>query len=193
VEPRWSGVRVLAHFADRQATFVDEDGEDCTAEFADVATALSGAAGADDLILDGWLTVQATQPGSTDPDNGVDAPSAGAMMMQMMVGSRILRASPPKHRLDPNTPIAFVAIDLLRVDGTALLDVPLLERKRLLESCVRPEGLIRVTPFVRHPIGSFVATWRGMGFDGLVYKSANSRYLPGAANNDCTSVPMPIK
>ncbi len=88
-------------------------------------------------------------------------------------------------------PIAFVAVDLISLDDEPLLEIPLLERKRLLES-VLPEGArVRRTPYVREPAGSFIVTWRSLGFGGLAYKEANSRYHPGAPNDDWSLIAMP--
>jgi hypothetical protein len=50
---------------------------------------------------------------------------------------------------------------------------------------------VRRTPYVRKPAGSFILTWRSFGFGGLAYKAANSRYLPGDANDDWCMAPMP--
>ena len=33
------------------------------------------------------------------------------------------------------------------------------------------EELVRITPFIRPPLGSFVATWRSAGFGGLAFGS----------------------
>jgi ATP-dependent DNA ligase len=193
VEPQWAGVRILAHFADGRTRFIDEDGEDCTDEFAEVAAAVTASAEAGDLVLDGNLTVHPTQADTLSPDPGVRTPTMGATLTQFVAGDRLARQLTPKHRLDPETPIAFVAVDLLRIDGQSLLDVPQLERKRLLESALRSTEIVRVTPFVRHPIGSFLSTWRGMGFEGLVYKAANGRYRPNTRNDDWAYFPMPIR
>ena len=72
-----------------------------------------------------------------------------------------------------------MAIDVLRLDGDSLLDVPLLERKRLLDSVVTPSDLVRVGAYVRPPLQTWIATWRRLGFVGLSYRAANSRYHPG--------------
>jgi len=193
VEPQWAGVRVLAYFADGRTRFVDEDGEDCTDEFAEVAEAVAAAAEAGELVLDGNLTVHPTQADTLDSDSAVPTPTMGATLTQFVAGDRLVQQLTPKHRLDPETPIAFVAVDLLSIDGTSLLDVPLLERKRLLESGLRSTDIVRVTPFVRHPIGSFLSTWRSMGFEGLVYKTANGRYRPNTRNDDWAYFPMPTR
>ena len=72
----------------------------------------------------------------------------------------------------------FMSVDLLRIDGTTLLDVPLLERKRLLESVIVPSALLRVSTHVRPPFNTWVATWKAMGLRGGILKAANSRYHP---------------
>ena len=90
---------------------------------------------------------------------------------------------------DPSRPIpgkdvAFVALDLLTVDGLRLFDIPLLERKRLLESVVRQSPLVRLGPWVTPPIDAWLRTWRASGFKGAMLKSANSRYVPGTRTQD---------
>jgi ATP-dependent DNA ligase len=193
IEPGWSGLRVLAHYDGGAMRLADEDGIDCTAEFAAVAEALTTSALAGDFIVDGYLTVQATQVAAGKPLAEITAPTGGQVMTQWILGSRAARPSVQATRLDPDRPVAFVAVDLLRVDGTSLLDVPLLERKRLLDGSLSQTELVRVTPFVRPPIGNFLATWRGMGFDELAYKAANSRYVPNLASKDWSILPMPVK
>ncbi len=76
----------------------------------------------------------------------------------------------------------FVAVDLLELDGQELLDVPLLERRRLLESIVVQSPRVRVTPAVRHPVEGWLSVWSGLGFASYVAKHANSRYAPGQRN-----------
>jgi bifunctional non-homologous end joining protein LigD len=192
IEPGWSGIRVLARFEDGRTRFIDEEGVDCTDEFANVAEAVATAALAGDLILEGHLTVEPTQVVAGVPGVEIQAPTAGQMMVQMLAGNRIGRGARPQRHLDPDRPIAFVAVDLLRIDGTPLLDIPLLERKRLLDGSLAQTDLVRITPFIRPPMGSFITTWRSAGFIALAYKATNSRYLPSARNDDWSIVRMPL-
>lgn len=178
IEPGWSGLRVMARYEAGVARFADEDGIDCTAEFTAVAEALTAAALAGDFILDGYLTVQATQISAGKLLAEIAAPSGGQVMTQWILGGSAAKPAIQVARLDPDRPVAFVAVDLLRIDGTSLLDIPLLERKRVLDGSLTQGELIRITPYVRPPIGNFLSTWRGMGFGELAYKSANSRYSP---------------
>ena len=88
-------------------------------------------------------------------------------------------------------PLAFVAVDLLEVDRTPLLDIPLLERKRILDGIVGENLLIRKSMFIREPVNSYLLTWRTAGFRELAYKDPNSRYRPGADNDGWAMAPMP--
>jgi hypothetical protein len=63
------------------------------------------------------------------------------------------------------------------------MDVPLLERKRLLDTVLRPSRLVRVTPFVRPASApQTLITWATLGFSDLSWRAANSRYLAGREN-----------
>lgn len=208
VEPAWDGIRVLAHVASGRAALVDADGNDLAEAHPAIATELATTARADSLVVDGYLTDQARTSGvgvSLDFD---DTPGMGEHMAQFFLGkkgadfvagrgavpgratARPVAQAEAAAVAGPAT-ISFMAIDLLVLDDEPLLEVPLLERKRLLES-VLPEGaLVRRTPYVREPAGSFIITWRAAGFGGLAYKTANSRYHPGAPNDDWSLIEMP--
>ncbi len=153
---------------------------------------MTAAALAEDFILDGFLTVEPTQATAGVPLAELTSPTKGQMMTAWVVGGGVARPRATERPLDPDRPVAFVAVDLLEIEGSRLLDIPLLERKRLLDGALRPSELVRITPFVRPPIGTFLTTWRGLGFHALVYKAANSRYTPNARNDDWSVVSMPI-
>jgi ATP-dependent DNA ligase len=194
VEPSWGGVRVIARLELGRIRFFDEDGVECSDEFEDVGKALAEAARADDLILDGFLTIEPTQSTLGKNPAEPEAPGAAAMMATMLVGERVAGQRPKRRRLlDTDQPIAFVAIDLLRIDDTLLLELPLLERKRLLDGALSVGELVRITPFVRPPIATYAVTWRGMGFAEVAYKGANSRYYPAGQNDDWTIAPIPTR
>lgn len=208
VEPAWSGVRVLAHVAGGRASLIDVGGEDLGGAHPEIVRELTGGALADTLVVDGYLTDQALRSGVglvLDVDN---SPGMGEQVTQFFLGSKAAEyvgdrsrppgratagtVAPPTPKVDAGAPgIAFVAVDILALDDQPLLDVPLLERKRLLESVLPESDRVRRTPFVREPAGTFVTTWRSAGFGGLAYKSANSRYLPGAPNDDWALIDMP--
>jgi bifunctional non-homologous end joining protein LigD len=85
---------------------------------------------------------------------------------------------------------AYVATDLLEVDGEPLLDVPFQERHRLLESVIE-EGLqVRVGPVVKQPVAGWLAGWRRLGFTHVLARHQNARYRPGERANDFLRVPI---
>ena len=195
VEPNWGGVRLIARIgpdpdASAGITLTDEDGLDCTDEFAAQAQAIAAAARADELVLDGYLTVEPTQETVGVALPMVRPPTQGQVMTQIFTGTRPRRPEPPR-KLDAKRPIAFVAVDLLSIDGSSLIDVPLLERKRLLDGALEVGELARITPYVRPPIGSFALTWRALGFRELAFKPANGRYCPTAEPSDWATAMIP--
>lgn len=79
---------------------------------------------------------------------------------------------------------AFVAVDLLELDGERLLDVPLQERRRLLDSVVVPGERVRLSPLVKHPADGWLRSWRSAGFTHYLAKHQNGRYSSGAQADD---------
>jgi bifunctional non-homologous end joining protein LigD len=183
LEPFWSGVRVIAHVIVPTAgaggpdvALIEELGADVAGELPELRQALGRSVIALDAVIDGVITRQIDLDGV-----GVAAipemRSRPGMLIRSHADLEVLPRGgivPPEDARD-----GFIAIDLLQVDGTPLLDVPLLERKRLLESVVSPNELVRTSVHVRPPIESWIATWKAMGLRGGILKAANGRYVPG--------------
>jgi hypothetical protein len=200
VEPVWRGVHVIAAAEDGRAILL-EDGEPVT-DHEDIASALAAtiAATADGAILDGYLTKQAASE-QGDVYTGTDlAPSTGEFLTQTLVGKRRNRSEEllqeretetAARTFTPEDIVALVAVDLLWLDGAWLLDVPLLERRRLLEAVVPGDQLVRPGMYIRPPIDPWIGSWRAQGFGGVTFKAANSRYRPGETTTDWATAPMP--
>ncbi len=194
IEPLWVGVRALAAIDEAGAVLVDEAG--VTVEgFDDIVASLAEVARATGLVLDGFLTKQATQTAIA-----VNAWSDETPNMGSFIGLRRNRAVDTlKLREDAlaarsftvDDQISYVATDLLWVDDTSLLDIPLLERRRILESVLDESEVVRIGAFIRPPIMSWVGSWKAQGFRGLTYKAANSRYHPGEEHPDWAVSGMP--
>jgi ATP-dependent DNA ligase len=199
IEPLWSGSRVLAHVATGAAQFVDEEGAD-PAE-PEIAAALADAVAALEAVVDGYLTADPARTGEGIMlESGIHAPTAAQMTRQLLLGGNPDRDARAQALRDPEPEpeplgdhLVFVAVDLVALDGEPLLDVPLLERKRLLESVVVEADLVRVGIHVRPPIDPWVATWRSLGFRSAAYKAANSRYRPGERNGAWATVVLPTR
>jgi len=198
IEPLWSGERILLAMSspDAEPEFHDVDGETLEGTaLAAIAAELRPAMRTWSFVVDGYLTRQATMP-EQGTDQGIATPSAGQLVGQMMFGRRLAEAVSAKvasqeAATDANLPVCFVAIDLLAIDDDTLLDVPLLERKRILDGAFEERALVRRTPFIRPHVKGWMVAWRGMGFRELAYKAANSRYTPGRPNDDWAAVAIP--
>ncbi len=199
-EPLWSGRRVLAEIAADRVTLRDEDGLVLDG-YDRLRMALKEAAYATDLIVDGYLL-----PAPIRDTVGAEAlpgmettPTASQISRQMLLGGggtnkrREQRELAAAREVDlpPDAPTAMVAVDLLWLDGQPLVDVPLLERKRLLDAVLVDHELVRRTVLVRPPVEAWYAQWRALGFREYAVKAANSRYQPGGASDHWTTAPIP--
>ncbi len=183
----------------RSATLADEDG-DLIDGHADVVAALVDAAQAEHFVIDGFLTKLAARDGSGVYVGMDELPSAGQLAGRALLGVRRNRAEEAQQRtaadreartFGPDDAVTFVAIDLLWLDGESMLEVPFLERRRILESVLRESDLVRRGMFVRPPVDNWIGSWRALGFSGLSFKAANARYRPGVMSPDWVTAPMP--
>lgn len=196
VEPFWSGARVIAHISlvaaseppassdalpGTQLQLIEELGADVAPELPGLAEALARAVTAGRCVIDGVISRQVTL-------TGVGASPIAEMRHRpaLITRSRTeLDVLPRGSAAQQDEAVdGFVALDLLSLDGMSLLDVPLLERKRLLESIVEPGTLVRTSPILQPPIDSWVATWKSLGLRGGMLKAANSRYVPGGETTE---------
>lgn len=201
IEPLWTGLRVLAVVDGDRVTFRDIDG-DPIEEFDDVAGELAAARLADRLILDGYLTHQVLQEPAAIARRAAEAKSSDAPTMSQMWFGNLLRRggkkAPSVEQTERAAPVvdgdvALVMVDILWLDDDPLLNVPLLERKRILESAVGELRLVRRGTFVRPPVDTWLGSWRSFGFSRMSYKAANSRYLPGQQNPQWTVADVPAR
>jgi len=203
IEPDWAGLRAVAAIHSGKAEIYRYG------DRIDVPASLEEALGyafeAQDGIIEGHLTKQAF-------DTGVGAyPEADPVARPIFSMPRFLkrghndpfiigrrhqgeeeaRALGFLEALAAGEDHAFVAVDLLWLDGQDLTDVPLQERKRQLDTVLAQSRLVRVTPWTR-PAGSRMAgTWGTLGFEHVFWRGANSRYTPGAENPDFVVVNAP--
>ena len=202
VEPLWAGIRALAAIDAGDgggAELADESGEPIGG-YAEVLDALAAAVLSSGLVLDGFLTKQTAQD-STGVYLKVDAvPNLQSSVGHFFLGSRRnLAAEAAEKRaalrraetFEPDDVVSYVAFDLLWLDGESLLDVPLLERRRLLDTVLSESELVRRGTFVRPPLGGWIRSWRAQGFVGLTFRAANSRYVPGVASVEWATADMP--
>jgi hypothetical protein len=217
IEPLWPGRRILVHVRVGRSepdsiVIVDEDGLQL-AGHPEIRAALLVAVLAAEIVLDGYLIELPRREarGMFASGPAVAVPGLPQAARQLVLGSwgggpdRRRPSGPPARagaltadasagddRPPSVRPVAaLVAVDLLALDADVLLDVPLLERKRLLDSALEVGELVRLGPHVRPPAEAWYGQWRAYGFSGIAVKSANSRYNPGRPSNEWTIAPLP--
>jgi bifunctional non-homologous end joining protein LigD len=171
IEPYWSGDRLLASFDDGTVSVTDAHGDRVDDKFVEAAALLADAIDADAAVIDGIWTAQ--------PDVG-----NGAVLRRRaaMIEAGLIDEAPDPIEVAERP--AFVAIDLVELEGASLQEVPYQERRRLLESVLRARGRVRISPAVRLPFRPWLDAWRNDGFVSYVAKHVNSRYRPGQTAED---------
>ncbi len=202
IEPLWTGPRILVFVDGPTVRLTDGKGQSVEDQDEIVDSLRESTAGAR-VLLDAFLTPEPIQATAAIAARDlVTIPKPGQAMAQMLVGTRGNR----KDRLVKQQQevrqrsiegiedrLALVAVDLLWLDDESLCDVPLLERKRILEAVLPETDVVRVGIHVRPPIDAWLGSWRMFGFQRLAYKSANSRYLPGQKNHEWATAAIPAR
>ena len=105
-EVKWDGYRALGYVRGGEARLVSRNGNDLTGRFPEAAKELAKAVRSPECVVDGEVC-------ALDEEG---RPSFSAMQQGK-----------------PGTPIVYEAFDLLEVDGEPVVDLPLTERRALLE------------------------------------------------------------
>ena len=176
VEPCWKGQRLLARLEDGHVHLIGEDGQPADPDLGEAARVLEVAIDADQALIDGSWTAM--------PFVGEGSPAR--QRARTVAKNARTGAMPDPATLE--TRRAFVAWDLIELDGQLLHDIPYQERRRLLESVIIESIRVRISPAVRPPIRGWLAAWQADGFTHFVAKQPNSRYRPGETAPDWLQV-----
>ena len=156
-EVKWDGYRVEAVVRDGKVSLFTRNGHDAEAYFPRLLTPPTWIE-AREAIVDGEVVAL---DASGRPDFG---------LLQERLGAG--RGGSP-------VPLVFQAFDLLYLDGRSLLDVPLEQRKKLLELVIRPSARVQVAPAIETEGIAFFEAAKAQGLEGIVAKHRRSRYEPG--------------
>lgn len=171
-EPLWPGTRVVARVIDGRATLTDELAQPAGDELSEAAELIGPAVLARQAVVDGVWTAQPFVGDGSPARQWADTLEQEGLAEEVPNPIEVVRRR------------AFVAVDLLELDDEPLLDVPLQERRRLLESVIDETVQVRVSPSVKLPVEGWVEGWRANGFTHYLAKHQNSRYLIGERNDD---------
>jgi bifunctional non-homologous end joining protein LigD len=156
-EVKWDGYRVEAVVRDGKVSLFTRNGHDAEAYFPRLLTPATWIE-AREAIVDGEVVALDEQG---RPDFG---------LLQERIGA---------SRTGRPTALVFQAFDLLHLDGRSLLDVPLEQRRKLLELVIRPGPRVHVAPAIETEGIAFFEATKTQGLEGIVAKHRRSRYEPG--------------
>jgi bifunctional non-homologous end joining protein LigD len=159
-EPWWGGERALvwigpaAEAGGGEVRVRDAEGREVTAALPELA-GLAVRVAARSAILDGELVV-------VDAAGRADA----AELSRRLAGA-------------PGRAVAFLAFDLLHLDGRSLLSQPLVRRREALRRVLRPgDEVVAVPAIATEGIALFEAAV-AQGIAGILGRQRSSPYLPG--------------
>jgi bifunctional non-homologous end joining protein LigD len=164
VEMKWDGVRALAFIENGRLRLGSRTRKDISATYPELA-AMGHATDHKQLLLDGEVVA------FTD-----GRPDFEALQSRMHVSSPTQAV-----RLAQQTPVTYLAFDVLQLDGRPLTSLPYSERRALLEDIV-PNGSGWLTPpsFPGEDLDDVLTASVANGLEGVVAKRLDSRYEPGA-------------
>jgi ATP-dependent DNA ligase len=165
-EPKWDGFRCLAFRDGDKVELQSKSGQPLTRYFPELVEAVRGLK-AKQFVLDGEIVV----------------PSDGAFSFDALL-QRIHPAQSRVQKLAAETPALLIVFDvLLGADGKPLIDLPLQERRRDLETFAQKyfrDRRIRLSPAT--PKLSEAKAWLkrvGSTLDGIIAKRRDLEYRPG--------------
>src|SRR3954470_4546530 len=157
-EVKWDGVRALCFVDGKRVRLIGRSGKSMEAQYPEL-DAIAQHLNAKTAVLDGEIVAFDA--------NGV--PSFAEI--QPRIGARPQNVA----ALGKTNPVTFFAFDLLYLDGYDLREVALIERKRMLGSRIRAGGALRFSEHFDDG-GPLLDATREKGLEGVVAKSASSRY-----------------
>lgn len=162
-EFKYDGIRVQVHKLGDKLAIFSRKLEDITDDFPEILEDLKNFH--HDLILDGEIV----------PFKN-DAPLPFHELQKR------LRRKEIDHKILNDVPVALFVYDLLYIDGRNLLDEPLYERRRIIES-LGFKNSIKISYMKKvksaYEIEELFNLSKNIGHEGLVLKDPSSPYTPG--------------
>jgi DNA ligase 1 len=167
VEDKYDGIRIQAHVTPERVSLFSRTLSDVARAFPEIVESLRGLTGS--LILDGEIVAERD----------------GRVLPFRYLQTRLQRKDVAADLL-AEIPARYVAFDLLTLGDRVLLEVPLTERRTLLEQTLAGAGERTVAAAsalldARTPDDVYArfAAARERGHEGLMFKRSDSPYAPG--------------
>ncbi len=161
LEPKFDGVRVIAIVEPGSVVVTNRKGGEVTSHYPELvgmADALAPHAG----VLDGEV---------------VTFDEKGRTSFQRL--QRRMHVVDPSTRLMADTPVVFVAFDVLWLDGESLVDRPQTERRQVLDGLAIKGPHWQTAPVLDATPDELLEACRQAGLEGFMAKRLDAPYLPG--------------
>jgi len=167
-EPKWDGFRSIVTFDGSTSEIGSRGTKMLTRYFPELTKAFERMLPGP-CVLDGEIVLRS-------------GPAGAERLSWEALSQRIHPAESRIRKLAEETPAAFVAFDLLSLNGESLLDTPFAQRRAALENLVGALGdpihLTRTTRDVELA-RRWLVEFEGAGLDGVVAKPLAAAYAPG--------------
>jgi len=161
-EVKWDGVRAIAFLDHEEVRLQARSGLRCERQYPELAVIPHQVAAAQ-AILDGEIAV-------LDP--------SGVARFHL-IQPRIANSDPNSvAHLSRSTPVVYFVFDLLYLDGYDLREVPLSQRRELLQTIVTEGPVMRISAAFPGAGKEMLAAARENKLEGIVAKHAASHYEP---------------
>ena len=170
-EPWWGGLRALAYVGPASVPgagdvrVVDEVGRDVGSQLPELA-GMAVRLDARSAVLDGELV-------AVDDEGRAD----NAELERRIAGGS-------------GRAVAFLAFDLLHLDGRSLLTMPLTRRRDLLKRVLRPGDEVVAVPAIAAEGKALHSAAAAQGIAGILARQRTSPYLPGVTSRLWRYVPV---
>ena len=162
-EIKWDGVRAVAHVDAGHLTLTGRSGADFTPRYPEIR-AMADALGSRRLILDGEV---------------VAFDSGGRPSFELLQSRMHLASDSAVRRRMKDVPVAYVAFDLLWLEGHSTLSLPYSGRRKLLAELDLNGRSWRMPAHREGDGAALLEASEAQGLEGIVAKRLDSPYEPG--------------
>jgi DNA ligase D-like protein (predicted ligase) len=165
-EPKIDGTRCIAHISNGTVELQNRRLSLIGYRYPEITKALGQAAG--NCILDGEMAVFS---------NGIPNFASLAVRDQQVNSIRI-------DYLSKEMPASYIVFDILYRGNESLMDLPLIERKSILQEHLLESDAVTVIGYMQEDGEAYLKAALERGLEGVMAKRLTSPYLPGIRSHD---------
>ena len=163
-EVKWDGFRAIA-YVNEELSLRSRNGKELKYNFPELEELKQQA---QNVVLDGEIVIL----------------NAGKVNFQALL-ERGRSVSPPEIEFRTRrAPAVYVVFDILEKDGKPLVDLPLMERKRILKETVKEGAHVLLTDYVEEKGEAYYKAALEKGLEGIMAKKKDSPYEPGVRSGN---------